>query len=249
VAAAKVKMRNTHTIAWSTAVILFLTASPLRAAIIYPVVSDHVEFDNFFDGEAGGYWSTGYLAASYITNASPIPPFTGNFSTDHTLIIRLAAPDGQKFVLTNPGQTHFRFNVNEGTPPAEYTPTLASWTFNGLEGSAPPVPAAGTSMGELRGSGTPNFNFHGSLSDFGNSFSFTSMDIALAIPSGFNATFDNAPFTGGDFIFENFNATDQGTNWISLQPTAVPEPSSFALVGAVVGGAWWKRRRRCGIGA
>lgn len=31
--------------------------------------------------------------------------------------------------------------------------------------------------------------------------------------------------------------------YLELQPAAVPEPSSFALVAAVAGGAWWKRRR------
>lgn len=53
---------------------------------------------------------------------------------------------------------------------------------------------------------------------------------------------DGLSITGFDFN------TQQG--WVvHLDAAAVPEPSSFALVGAVVGGAWWKRRRRCGIGA
>lgn len=32
--------------------------------------------------------------------------------------------------------------------------------------------------------------------------------------------------------------------YLELQPAAVPEPSSFALVAGLVGGAWWKRRRK-----
>jgi hypothetical protein len=81
------------------------------------------------------------------------------------------------------------------------------------------------------------------LDNFGTSFSFTSMDVVVDIPSGFNASFNN-PLLVGDMVFYNFHSSDQGMSWVSLQDIeAVPEPSSFALVAGLVGGAWWKRRR------
>lgn len=225
------------------AILLLLSPAPATADLI---LTGALEFSsdgsgNSFGGQIWNSLGGDGMSNLYVTqaNSGTAGTFLNTGDTNPSARINVSLTPGTYtfHIFGDPGADVGNNGLNLFFNSDDINPRISVFAPSD-QSPSPPYPAfsanSSTNTVDLQG---------GTVSGSGNLvYSDGQLSVALTEYRWSNPSVENL-----DRVF-NFGDSSNGTSdfvgHFTLEVSAVPEPSSFALVGFVAGGVWWKRRKR-----